>query len=371
MKKRFISLFIIMTLIASLLVGCNKQATNQNEAIANHEVSIESDISGDMELVDMAGRKVEIPVNVEKIFSTGAVGTILIYSLNPEKMVGWNYELREGEKRFISEEYHDLPNLGGAGKESINVEEILKVDPDVLIAMGSIDDTLVSQIDEMEEQMGKTIVILDGDINKLDESYEILGKIMGEEDKAKELAKYCRETLQDIETNVSKITEEDKVSIYYAEGPNGLQTEPSGSWHAEVIGMVGGKNVAQVSIKGDKGKSEVSIEQLLSWDPEIIISWDDERGGYYSEIFKDPAWKDIRAVKDKEVYEIPNKPFNWFDRPPSVNRILGLKWVGNLLYPDIYDYNMRDEVKEFYDKFYHYQLTEEEIDELLQNTIRH
>lgn len=236
MKKRFISLFIIMTLIASLLVGCNKQAINQNEGIdANNEVSTESDISGDMELVDMAGRKVEIPANVDKIFSTGAVGTILIYSLNPEKMVGWNYELREGEKRFISEEYHALPNLGGAGKESINVEEILKVDPDVLIAMGSIDDTLVSQIDEMEEQMGKTIVILDGDINKLDEAYEILGKIMGEEDKAKELAKYCRETLQDIETNVSKITEENKVSIYYAEGPNGLQTEPSGSWHAEVI----------------------------------------------------------------------------------------------------------------------------------------
>jgi iron complex transport system substrate-binding protein len=135
--------------------------------------------------------------------------------------------------------------------------------------------------------------------------------------------------------------------------------------------MVGGKNVVQSEIKGGQGKSEISIEQLLSWDPDIIISWDDERGGYYSGIFKDPTWKDIKAVKDKEIYEIPNKPFNWFDRPPSVNRVLGVKWLGNLLYPDVFDYDMREEVKEFYDKFYHYELTEEEIDEILQNTIRH
>lgn len=124
-------------------------------------------------------------------------------------------------------------------------------------------------------------------------------------------------------------------------------------------------------MKGDKGKSEVSIEQVLAWNPGIIIFWNDERGGYYSEIFKDLNWKDIKAVKNREVYEIPNKPFNWLDRPPSINRILGLKWLGNLLYSDVYNYDMRDEVKEFYDKFYHYKLSEDEIDELLQNSTRH
>ena len=164
---------------------------------------------------------------------------------------------------------------------------------------------------------------------------------MGEEDKAGELAKYCKNTLEDIEKNSANITDDMKVNIYYAEGPSGLETEPAGSWHAQVIDMVGGNNVAQVEVKGDKGKSEVSIEQLLLWNPDIIISWDDERGGYYSGILEDPAWKDIKAVKEGEVYEIPNKPFNWFDRPPSVNRILGLKWMGNLLYPEIYDYDMR------------------------------
>lgn len=359
-NKRFISLVIIFILISSLLFGCNHQKTN-GEVNANESLEVE----------DMAGRKISIPAKVDRIFSVDPVGTILLYSLNPDKMAGWNYELREGEKRFIGEKYQILPNLGDAGKETINIEELLKVDPEALIMVTKIDDSTLSKVDELEKQTGKAIVVLDYNMKRLDEAYEILGEIMDEEDKAKELAKYCKKTLDEIRKNSSKIIEEKKMNIYYAEGPDGLQTEPAGSWHVQVIDMIGGRNVAQVEVKGEKGKSEVSIEQVLAWDPDIIISWDDERGGYYSEIYKDSNWKDIKAVKNREVYEIPNKPFNWFDRPPSINRILGLKWLGNLLYPDVYNYDMRNEVKEFYDKFYHYKLSEDEIDELLQNSTRH
>lgn len=359
MNKRFTFIILILTMTISIIAGCTSKDVGS---------------SGDdklIQIVDMADRTVMVPEDVEKILSTGSVGTILIYSLNPDKMVGWNYQLREGEKQYIHEKYHDLPNMGGAGKEPLNLEEVLKADPDILIAMGKIDDTFVSQVEELQDKLDKPIVILDDNIEKLDESYEVLGRIMGEEEKARELGKYCRETLENIEKFSKEITEDMKVSIYYAEGPAGLETEPANSWHGEVIDMIGGRNVADIEVKGEKGKTEVSIEQLIKWDPDIIISWDDERGGYYSGIFEDPTWKNIKAVNNKEVYEIPNKPFNWFDRPPSVNRILGLRWIGNLLYPEIYPYNMREEVKEFYDKFYHYQLTEEEVDELLKNAIRH
>lgn len=363
MKKRT-SLLIVLVLVFSLLIGCS---SSENTEINN---DVDDDINQeDVELVDMAGRTVTIPKDVKKVFATEPVGTIILYSLNPDKMVGWNYDLREEEKRFIPEKYHSLPNLGGAGKESINIEEILKVDPDILVVMGKIDDALELEVEDMEEQTGKPIIILDDNIEKLDEVYKILGKALNEEEKSEELALYCKETLDDVKEK--KINEDERINIYYAEGPNGLETEPAGSWHGEVIDMVDGRNVAEVEEEGSKGKSEVSIEQVLEWNPDIIISWDDERGGYYSEISKDPTWSDIKAVKNGDVYEIPNKPFNWFDRPPSVNRILGVKWLGNLLYPDIYDYNMEEVVEEFYNKFYHYELSEREIDELLGNTIKH
>ena len=361
MKKKLISLLIVGAILISLLAACAQDTVD--------EALVEDD-KEELLVTDMAGREVLLPENIDSVFSTVSVGTIVLYTLDPDKMVGWNYNLRDGEKRYIDEKYHDLPNLGGAGKEAVNLEELLKVNPDILFTMGKIDEATIAEVEDLEEKTGKPVLIIDDDINKIDEAYELLGKVLGKEEKAEELAKYSRDVLNDIEKNKDAIREDMRVNIYYAEGPDGLQSEPAGSWHGEVIDMVGGRNVVQLDEKGLVGKTEVSIEQVLSWNPDIIISWDDERGGYFSGILEDPIWEDIKAVKEGEVYEIPNKPFNWFDRPPSVNRILGLKWLGNLLYPDVYEYNMREEVKEFYNKFYHYDLTEDEIDELLKNTIR-
>lgn len=360
MFKKDISLLTISILLVFLLIACSLE-TKDMEQVTDKEI-------GDIELIDMAGRKVIVASRVERVFSIDPIGTIILYSLSPDKMIGWNYDLKGEEMVYILDKYHNLPNLGGASKASINMEELLRLEPDLLISMDRIDDLSRSKADELELQLGKPVILLDEDISMLGEVYRMLGRILGEEEKAEELAAYCQDVLGEAEKNRERIGE--RITVYYAEGPDGLQTEPAGSWHGELIDLVGGENVAEVEVRGEKGKSEISMEQLLSWNPDVIISWGDERGGYYSEIFNDPAWKEIDAVKAGEVYEIPNRPFNWFDRPPSVNRILGIKWLGNLLYPDIFDYDIRDEVKEFYHKFYHYKLKEHEIKDLLRNSTR-
>src|SRR5699024_6639449 len=301
-------------------VACSNQKVEDASEKENENQEGSTEVEEGVKLEDMAGRRINLPDNVEKIYSTRPVGTILLYSLNPDKMVGWNYDLSEGEKDFIAEKYHDLPNLRGAAKESINIEEILKIDPDIVIALDTIDETTIAETEELQEDLGKPVILLDEDINTIDTAYNILGKVSDEEAKAEELASYCKETLEDAKKYSSQIAEDEKVDIYYAEGSEGLETEPAGSWHGEVIDLIGGHNVAEVEAGGSKGKAEVSIEQLLTWNPELIISWGDERGGYYAGIFEDPTWKDIDAVQNKEVYEIPNRPFNWFDRPPSANR---------------------------------------------------
>ncbi len=357
MNKKYISI-IFLVILSLILVSCNSQG---GEGLTN-----ESD--GLIEITDMADRQHKIPEKINKIMSTDSVGTIIIYTINPDKMVGWNYDLKEGEKQYIDEKYHDLPNLGGAGKSPLNHEELLKIDPDILVAVGEIDKVNIEKMDDLQEKLNKPVIMLESDMNMLAETYEFLGQIMGEES-AKDLAKYCRETMDNIGKGAKTIKEEDRVTLYYAEGPNGLETEPSNSWHGQVIDLIGGKNVAEVEINKDTGKSEINLEQLILWNPDLIISWADERGGYYSGILEDESWKDISAVKNKKVYEIPNRPFNWFDRPPSVNRVLGIRWLGNLLYPEIYKYDIREEVKEFYEMFYHYTLSDQEIDELLDRSI--
>ena len=79
----------------------------------------------------------------------------------------------------------------------------------------------------------------------------------------------------------------------------------------------------------------------------------------YDEIFDDPAWASVAAVQTGAVYEAPCGPYNWMDRPPSVQRVLAVKWLGNLLYPELFDYDMITETQEFYRLFFHYELTED------------
>ena len=62
-------------------------------------------------------------------------------------------------------------------------------------------------------------------------------------------------------------------------------------------------------------------------------------------------------------------PFNWFDKPPSINRLIGVKWLTYIMYPNEVNYDIKEEAKDFYDIFYHINLTDEDLDIILDNSI--
>jgi iron complex transport system substrate-binding protein len=80
---------------------------------------------------------------------------------------------------------------------------------------------------------------------------------------------------------------------------------------------------------------------------------------------KDPAWSGIRAVRDGRVHLIPRTPFNWFDRPPSFMRILGLKWLMSILYPREYTVDLIQETREFYSLFLSVPLSAEDAKRII------
>ncbi len=91
----------------------------------------------------------------------------------------------------------------------------------------------------------------------------------------------------------------------------------------------------------------------------------------YYKITSNYNWHSLAAVKKSRVYKIPSVPFGWFDRPPSINRIIGLQWLVQLLYPDNARIDIRKETVHFYKLFYHCQLNEKELDEVLDHAIEH
>src|SRR5262249_54828599 len=139
-----------------------------------------------------------------------------------------------------------------------------------------------------------------------------------------------------------------------------LETGVVGSINTEIIERAGGRNVAEAA--GLKGLVRASMEQLITTDPEIIITWD---RNFFGRVFKDALWANIRAVRDKRVYLAPTAPFGWIDRPPSLNRVMGLKWLAGLFYPDKFPEDLRETTRGFYRLFYHVEPTDAELDALI------
>jgi iron complex transport system substrate-binding protein len=358
MLKRILAIFILLLGLA----GCTPLIASGQTPRGNQRV-----------FTDMAGRNVIVPKKITRVLGMSPVGTILIYTLSPELLAGWNYQQDPGEVALIAEPYRHLPMLGGwYGKNNTgNMEEIIKAHPDVMISMGDAMGTTVAE--RVQEQTHIPVVVLDGDLKKLPETYMKAAELMGNQARATMLAAECRKTIEEIESKVSAIPAAKRRRVYYAEGPSGLETEPGNSMHSEALNFAGAVNVAAVPNQQGYGHTPVSMEQVLQWNPDVLISGydhDTSPGHFYSKVWTDPAWMRIAAVRNREVYETPQYPFCWIDRPPSVNRIIGIKWLANLFYPEIFHYDLRKETREFYKTFYHVQLSETQLDQILLTAVK-
>jgi iron complex transport system substrate-binding protein len=324
-------------------------------------------------LVDMAGRTLEIPEQVDTLLAKSPIGTIITYTLSPSYIAGQNWSPTEAEKEYLDKIYLQLPMLSGwhAGNEG-NLEAIIQAGPSVLISASfnpEKDQASREFAEKLEMQIGIPVVIFDARLQSLPQTYRFFGKLLDCEERAEELALYAESVLEEIGNKVATLSNEERVSVYYAEGTEGLQTDPSGSFHTQVIDYLEAINVAQVDMKGGLGRSQVSPEQLAIWNPDVIICCHDQGfsqiSGTYMAVKEDPRFAVLDAVKEGQVYEVPYKPFNFMDRPPSINRLIGLKWLASTLYPDMFTYEIEEEIREFYDVFYSIELSDEQMDDIL------
>jgi iron complex transport system substrate-binding protein len=142
-----------------------------------------------------------------------------------------------------------------------------------------------------------------------------------------------------------------------------LETGLKGSINTEIIERAGGRNVADAQDQR-RGIANVSPEQLLLWNPDIIVTWDRNFHDKIS-LQKDPVWQSLKAVQDKRVYLAPTAPFGWIDRPPSVNRLIGLSWLANIFHGEKFPFDIRSETRAFYKLFYHVDITEPDLETLI------
>ena len=311
-------------------------------------------------VTDGAGRSVPVPAHVGRIFPAGPPASIMIYTLAPEALIGWARPNGAAEREFLLPDVGSRPPVGrltGRGNTA-NLEAVLSVKPDLIVDMGTINDTYVSLADRVQEQTGIPYALLDGSFAGTPAAYRTLGALIDRRDDAEQLARYAEDTVATITGRISGIAKEQRPRIYFGRGPRGLETGLGGSITVETIEMLA-RNVAG-DTKG--GLSPVSLEQVLAWNPEIIVCIDKQFAGG---VYNDPAWAPIAAVKARRVHLAPSLPFGWVDFPPSVNRLIGLWWLAKILYPAQFPEDLRQLTHAFYKQFYHVEVTDAQLDRVL------
>ena len=313
-------------------------------------------------VTDSAGRTVEVPDRIDKVFAAGPPASILLYILAPEKMTGWPNPPTAEERPFIAPVYRDLAALGrltGRGGTA-NLEVVLNTKPDLILDFGSVRDTYVSLADNVQEQTKIPYILIDGRFSATPAALRLLGEILGLKERGETLAKYVETTFEAIDAVLKTTPDGKRPRVYLARGPDGLETGVVGSINTEIIERAGGRNVAQAA--GQSGLVRASMEQVIVADPEIILTWD---RNFFDRVKRDPLWAGLRAVREDRVYLAPTAPFGWIDRPPSLNRVIGLKWLAGLFYPNQLGHDLRETTREFYRLFYHVNPSDTELDTLI------
>lgn len=374
MKKhrQLLALFICLVMSVSLLTGYSETKAATEEQAQSGEQDATQETAETREITDMAGRKVTVPAaeNIESVFSAGPVAAIFLYMVAPDKLLGWNYELNDVEKSIILDKYQDLPNFGMG--DAVNYEAVIAANPTIAINSGKINDTMVSDCDALSESLGIPVVAVDNELNNSAEAFRFMGELLGVEDHAEELAQYAEQVFTDINA-LSDIPEEKKVSVYFGNGEDSLETAPRGSQHAQILDAINAVNVADLEL-GDGSRVQISAEQLLAWDPDVIVvngepKADKSGNSAAEDILSNPDYASLKAVEDQKVYGTPNAPFSWVDRPAGPNRLIGMRWFSALIYPEYIKCDINEEIHKFFDLFYHVDLSDEQLENVLKGTL--
>jgi iron complex transport system substrate-binding protein len=311
-------------------------------------------------VTDGAVRAVPAPASVKRVFPAGPPAAIMLYTLAPQLLLGWPRANRPAEREFLLPEVGSRPEVGrltGRGNTA-NLEVVLALKPDLILDCGSITATYISLADRVHAQTGIPYALLDGRFSAIAASYRTLGALIGRRDDAEALARYAENTVDTINARIASIPHDKRPRVYYARGPRGLETGLGGAINVETIEMLA-QNVAG-GTRG--GLANVSIEQVLLWNPEVIVTIDRD---FAANVLTDPAWASIAAVRARRVHLSPKLPFGWVDFPPSVNRLIGLHWLARILYPDRFGEDMRALTRDFYTRFYHVTPSDEQLDRVL------
>jgi iron complex transport system substrate-binding protein len=252
------------------------------------------------------------------VIAAGQPAALLIWAIARRRLAGWPRRPTGGALAALPSLASDLPELGAlaSGGRPANLEAMAALRPRLVIDYGDTDPEHRALADRLKARLGVDWRLIDGALMKIPEAIRETAELLDAEQAAAGLADEAARILDRWRRA------QDGPSFYYARGADGLETGFGGSLATEVLEGAGWTNVAGES--NDIGR--VTREQIVAWDPETLVTLSPV---FATAVRNDPVWRDRRDGRRRRLLLVPEQPFGWIDRPPSLNRLLACAWLAD------------------------------------------
>lgn len=362
MKTKPISLFLAFSLLLSLCACSGTPAVS--DAGSTPSPSSSTALPASQVFTDDMGREVEIPTEITRIVPSSLLSQIILYAIAPDLLAGVASDRYGAAEGILSAEYLALPCFGSLSASSdLNVEELALAAPQLIIDIGEPKDSLAEEMDALQAQTLIPSVYISATLETMPETFRKLGELLNRQEKGEQLAQFCERVYSRTLSIVEQVGD-NKVNCLYVLGEEGLNVIAANSYHAELLDLLT-NNLAVVDNPLSKGTGNaVTMEQIAVWNPDFVIFAPDS---IYSSVRETESWNRIDAIANGTYVEVPDAPHNWMSMPPSAQRYLGLIWLTAVLYPDYCDYDVRADITEYFELFYHCTLSDAQYDSITAN----
>jgi len=316
-------------------------------------------------ITDQAGRTVTLNEPAERVVTIPMpmASTVIAIDGGPDRLVGMNplskTAILEGILGKIFPEAKDISSDVTAPNFIPNIEELAATNPELVVQWADYGADLVDPI----TNAGLNVVLISyGTEEKTKAYHQIVADAIGKPERAAAINSWRDTVAAEMREKTKDLADDQRPKVLYLGRAmeNLTASGTKGNYNAWYIDLAGGVN-ASADVEGNG--TTISPEQIAAWDPDVILlnSFEPQLG--IDRIYNDPILSLTKAAQEKKVYKMPLGGYRW--DPPSQESPLTWMWLGNLLHPEIFNYDLRAEMKKAYKTIYDYELTDEDIDGIL------
>jgi len=313
-------------------------------------------VSTKVTVTDVTGRVITLDRSANKILGTHnpSLNTGIVLGGGDKYIAGFgNKKMANKLYDYVMKDYNGIVQIGTGS--TINFETVASLGKN---NVAILPERFKNQVEQYENVGVKAVVALPNteSFDTIKNSLTIVGKVLGEENRANKINTFIDKNISEVKILAAKANT--RPSVIFLGSSNPQSVASTSMIQTDIIEMAGGTNAVKgLNVKG--AFADVSIEQIIAWDPEII--WVPKYASYTVEsLLNDAKWSSIKAVKNKAVYVFPSNLEPW--DYPTASAVLGLCWGLNNLHPELYSKNdLMKNVDEFYELVYGMKFTAEQV----------